>query len=191
MIDHFASKLEENETLILNTKSLEKEFGGSFDLEKKVKEKTKLTNKKYRKLFHLEILNFFKSSKLLLALIILYAIEYQLFNVLSAINFKRFNIILFTIPVFLCLAYYLFYYLKKNKSIHILYSTFYLSLPFLLVNFFISIQTNDILFMSKETKAIILLVAIPIYFMMSYCSYKVHRKTHRFYTDLHAQLRSI
>ena len=54
MIDHIASKMEENEEIVLSKEFLSKEFGSNYQINKTVRERCKSVNKKYRKLLHFE-----------------------------------------------------------------------------------------------------------------------------------------
>ena len=63
MVDHVASKLEKNDKPLLDEKFLFIEFGPYYAIKKMVNQKIKLINKKYKKLFFKELIDFFRNVK--------------------------------------------------------------------------------------------------------------------------------
>ena len=91
-------------------------------------------NKQYRNIYFKEFFKLFISLKSLGVILLLIFCEYVLFNSLSSLNFKRTNLIIFLIPVIVIVVIMVVQYFKKNKSLHLEYSSSYAMSSFLILN---------------------------------------------------------
>ena len=192
LIDHFASKLEKQEQIDLTKNLLIREFGTSATLENIQEEKRKSINKKYRKLFNQEILNFFKSIKNILVLTLLFFIYYQLFREIDTKLFLKLSIGVTLIPVVIAVLFQIFNWIKRNKSIYLTTALFYFMFSFLMYNMVIQLTINDsFIEVPQQTKSIIILLSLPVYLTGMYSGLKVYYKTHKEYTQIYKELQSI
>ncbi len=192
LIDHFASKLEKQEQIYLTKTLLIKEFGTYASLENILKEKRRIINKKYRKLFHNEILKFFKSIKKKLILILLFFIYYQLFRKLDTKLFLKLSVLISFFPIFIALIFQIITWIKKNRSIYLESAMFYFYFSFLLYNAVMQFTIKDTFFdIPKQTQSIIFLISLPVYLIGMYSGFKVYYKTHKEYTRIYKELQSI
>ena len=132
LIDHFASKLEKLDYVDLSKNLFIREFGTYASLEYIQEEKRKSINKKYRKLFFQEVLNFFKSTKNILTFIVLSFFYYQFYKHLNTKVFLKLSVLLAFIPVIIALLFQFYIWIKKNKSIYLATALFYFMFTFLL-----------------------------------------------------------
>ena len=192
LIDHLASKLEKQDHVDISKTLLIKEFGTSASLENIQKEKRKSINKKYRKLFHQEILNFFKSTKNILIFIVLFFFYYQFYKHLNTKVFLKSSILLTLVPVIIALLFQFYIWIKKNKSIYLATALFYFTFTFLLYNMVIQLTINDSFFeIPQQTQGVIILISLPFYLVGMYSGFKVFNKTHREYTRIYNELKTI
>jgi len=192
LIDHFASKLENSVHVDLTKTLLIREFGTYPSLENIQEERRKSINKKYRKLFFQEILNFFKSTKNILIFIVLFFFYYQFNKHLNTKVFLKSSILLALIPVIISLLFQFYIWIKKNKSIYLATALFYFMFTFLLYNMVIQLTINDSFFeITQQTQGVIILISLPFYLVGMYSGFKVFNKTHKEYTQIYNELQTI
>ncbi len=192
MIDHLATKLEEDKELVLDDKLLFKEFGAYWKIQKMIKQKRIIINKKYRKLFNKEIINFFKSIKNIFIFLLLFYIHFQLFKELEPKTFKRLSLIIYMIPIVVILTFFIINLVRKNKSIHLEYAMFYFMFSFIMFNMVIQFTNpNGFFNATPKTQIVVLFISVPIYLILAYCGFKVYYKTHKEYTKIYKELRTI
>lgn len=119
LIDHVATKLEENDSLELTRTFLIKEFGTAISLDKIVEVKRKTLLKKFQKLGLIEIKGVFISSKKISLFILLLTFYSIAFFELSGSNLKWFILSLYAFPLLSLLFFGIRYNLKKQKSIQV------------------------------------------------------------------------
>ena len=192
LIDHFASKLEKLDHVDVSKNLFIREFGTSASLENIQAERMKSINKKYRKLFLQEILNFFKSTKNILIFIVLSFIYYQLFKKLSTKAFLKLSLLFALVPVIIALLFQFYIWIKKNKSIYLAIALFYFTFTFLLYNMVIQLTIQDAFFkFSLQTQKEVILLSLPFYLVGMYSGFKVFNKTHQEYTRIYNELQTI
>lgn len=191
LVDHIASKLEENKVLILNRTFLIKEFGTSITLANLVDEKLKILNKKYGRLYFKEIINFFKNAKKIAVFGILILMHFLLFKHLPYKSFKIISTILFILPVAVYLILAIKNHFLKEKSIHLERAHFYVIFSFFILNLFFQVlQPRGIFDASVTIHATTLLIIVPLNMFLSLCGYMVYKRTHEEYSEIHKQLKS-
>jgi len=192
LIDHFASKLEKLDYVDLSKNLFIREFGTYASLEYIQEEKRKSINKKYRKLFFQEVLNFFKSTKNILTFIVLSFFYYQFYKHLNTKVFLKLSVLLAFIPVIIALLFQFYIWIKKNKSIYLAPALFYFMFTFLLYNMVIQLTINDSFFeIPGQTQGVIILISLPIYLVGMFSGFKVFNKTHKEYTKIYNELQTI
>lgn len=192
LIDHFASKLEKQDQVDLTRNLLIKEFGTAASLENIQEVKRKSVNKKYRKLFNQEILSFFKKTKNILVLILLFFLYYQFFRDLDTKLFLKLSVLISLIPPVISIIFQIFKWVKRNISIYLTTALFYFMFSFLLYNAVIQLTITDSFFdIPQQTQSIIFLISLPLYLIGMYCGLKVYYKTHKEYTQIYKELKSI
>ena len=192
LIDHFASKLENQEQVNLTRNLLITEFGTTASIENIQEEKRKSINKKYRKLFNQDILSFFKSTKNILILTLLFFVYYLLFRKLDTRLFLKLSVGITLTPAVIAIIFQIFNWVKRNKSIYLATALFYFMFSFLLYNVVIQLTINDTFFeIPPQTQSIIILFSLPVYLIGMYCGFKVYYKTHKEYTRIYKELQSI
>jgi membrane-associated HD superfamily phosphohydrolase len=192
LIDHLASKLEKQDQIDLTKTLLIKEFGTYASLEYIQEEKRKSINKKYRKLFFQEVLNFFKSTKNILTFIVLSFFYYQFYKHLNTKVFLKLSVLLAFIPVIIALLFQFYIWIKKNKSIYLATALFYFMFTFLLYNMVIQLTINDSFFeIPGQTQGVIILISLPFYLVGMFSGFKVFNKTHKEYTKIYNELQTI
>ena len=192
LIDHFASKLEKLDYVDLSKNLFIREFGTYASLEYIQEEKRKSINKKYRKLFFQEVLNFFKSTKNILTFIVLSFFYYQFYKHLNTKVFLKLSVLLAIIPVIIALLFQFYIWIKKNKSIYLATALFYFMFTFLLYNMVIQLTINDSFFeIPGQTQGVIILISLPFYLVGMFSGFKVFNKTHKEYTKIYNELQTI
>ncbi len=192
MIDHLASKLEENDKLVVDRHVLVKEFGSFYKIQQSLKEKRKQINNKYKTLYFNEFINFFRSPKNILILIPVFFIYYELYKRIEVNLFIKLNMVLFSIHLLLIVISSIKTGFKKNNSIHLDYARSYSFFTFFLFSFLYQvINPNGLIEVTTHTQGIVFLIITPIFLILNYCSYKVYYKTHKEYTRIYNELQSI
>lgn len=192
IVDHVASKLENNDKLLLDEYFMFEEFGQDTAIKKIVDQKIKMINKKYKKLFLSELIDFFKNIKNTLIFALTFLVYFQLFNKLSEVLFKRVSLIIILIPVAIAMIYMLINFAKQNKSIHLIYAMTYLTFPFMIINLMVQLTNPDGIFtLASQYQAISIFTITPFYLVLMYCGFKVYSRTHKEYTDLFNQLKMV
>lgn len=182
LIDHIASKLEGNKSLTLSRTFLIKEFGTKITLGNLVDKKQKTINKKYRKLYFKEIVNFFRDVKKIAVFGILLFLYFLLFKHLPYKSFKIISTILFVFPMIVYIIVALKNHYNKEKSIHLERALFYVAFSFLILQMFVRYS---------NVEELTLLILIPLNSFLSYCGYVVYKKTHKEYSKIYKELKSI
>ncbi len=192
LIDHFASKLEKQDQVNLTRNLLIREFGTSASLGKILEIKRKIINKKYKKLFNQEILNFFKPVKNILILTLLFFVYYQLFKKLDAKLFLKLSMGIALIPPVISVIFQISNWIKGNISIYLATALFYFMFSFLIYNAIAQLMINDSFFdIPQQTQSIITLLSLPLYLVCMYCGFKVYYKTYKEYSRIYKELQSI
>lgn len=149
-------------------------------------------NKKYRKLYFKEIINFLKSMKHLFFIVSVLYLNYLLFKNVNYKIFKRTNLILFVFPMVLYLLYMFRFFITKNKSIHLEYALFYCTSSFFILNMFLQISNPEGLFnLGKQFQIVVVAIIAPLNLVFTYCGYILYKKTHRKYAKFFKQLQSL
>lgn len=157
-----------------------------------IQNKKREINKKYRNLLGLEILNFFKSTKNILILTLLLFLYYQLFKKLDTKLFLKLSVSIALIPPVIAILFQISNWIKGNRSIYLATALFYFMFSFLLYNMVIQLTINDTFFdMPRQTQSIIIFLSLPVYLIGMYCGFKVYYKTHKEYTQIYKELKSI
>jgi hypothetical protein len=157
-----------------------------------IQTKREQINKQYRNEYFKEFFNLFKSVKTLSLIFLLVFIEYILFNSLSNLNFKRFNLILFLIPVVLIVLAMAIQYFKKNKSLHLEYTSFYATFSFFMLNVFVQLGNftgfyEDI---SMDKNIIFSIISI-LNLLFCYGGIKMYLSSIKKYNNLFEKLNSL
>ncbi len=176
MLDHVVTDIEENS----RTEDFKMELTNSLmragwlgELVKVNAEGWQNTNKKYRKEYHKEFINFFKNSKNIFILLIFISFLYFASEYLTLKLFKKLNFILLiisAIPFFFLAIKQLFK--KYGKSVNLDYGTFYFSFALLMIN----LPLQLLKYTSETNQKILLLIFIPIYFIATYSGYRIYKK---------------
>jgi len=157
-----------------------------------IQTKREQINKKYRKLYFSEILKFFKSFKNIAAIALVFYLNYLIFQSVDYKIFKRINLIVFALPVFISAIYSLRLLATKNKSIHLEYAWFYYASSFFIFNMFLQIANPDGLFNLGITYQIIVIALVaPLNLIFSYCGYLLYKCTYKKYNTIFNQLQSL
>ncbi|PHR73178.1 MAG: hypothetical protein COA67_03150 [Lutibacter sp.] len=192
LVDHIASKLEKSKDLILNRTYLIKEFGTRVTLEKLVDEKQKIINKKYRKLYFKEMINFFKDIKKIAIFGILILLYFFLFKHLSYKSFKITSTVLFIFPVVVYIILALKNHFLKEKSIHLERAHFYVAFSFFILNIFFQVLKPRGMFdATVNIQTTTFLMIVPLNMFFSFCGYMVYKRTYEEYSKIFKQLKSI
>ena len=192
MIDHIASKMEENEEIVLSKEFLSKEFGSNYQINKTVRERCKSVNKKYRKQYFSEVKSFFLSIKNNLIFFILIFSNYLLFSSLEYSSFRLINTIILVMIALVPILLYSKSILKKNRSINLEYASFYFSFGFIILQALIQFASPKSMFNAPiEIQVFSLLILTPIILIVTYCGYKVYIKASKKYNDFYSQLKSL
>lgn len=192
MIDHIASKIEENENIILSKEFLNKEFGSNYQINKTVHERCKSVNKKYRKQYFSEIKSFFLSIKNNLIFFILTFSNYLLISSLEYSLFRLINTIILVMIALVSILLYSKSILKKNRSINLEYASFYFSFGFIILQALIQFTSPKGIFNAPiQVQAYSLVILTPIILIVTYCGYKIYIKTSKKYNDFYSQLKSL
>lgn len=181
LIDHVASKLEDNQDNILNKTFLIKEFGTNVSLNKVVDEKTTLLIKKYRKLHFKEVFQLFKSPIKILGVFILIGLYYLIFSKFHTKFFIQISFILFYLPFLVSLLISVYNAIKKNKSAHIESSLNFILLGMILINPLLLNIKSDAHFNQKLT----LFILLSLHTVWIFSGYKVYLKTFKEYSKIH------
>jgi hypothetical protein len=167
-------------------------FANGLGYKRLVEDKKIELNNKYRKLFHKEIINFFKSIKKVSILLMLFVLEFLLSRNITSTTFKTVNLILFIIPILVFIGYSYRKYRMKRKSIHMQTSMVHAIYIFLILQItFQFINPDGIFKVSEQIQAIILIIIIPVNFVFIYCGFEVYRKAEKFYLQVYNQLQSL
>lgn len=173
MIDHIVSDIEKNATTDNFTEELNKSLiriGWFNNLKNLNQNLLKGVNIKFRTKFNKNFISFFKSSKNVLILIVFCALHFLASKTIGFKSFERINLFLFALP----LVSYLFFLIKikkrlKGKSANLLYGTFYLTMPFLVLNIFPQLLRS----LPEDDKILMWQLLIPIHLIASYSGYIV------------------
>lgn len=185
LIDHVASKLEENQDIILNRTFLIKEFGTRITLDKLVFDKEKSIRKKYKKLYFKEMIHLIKSP-LKVLLIMLFVFSY--YYILSEFSVEIFNytslvILILPISILMILSFRMFK--KKNKSVHIEGAKIFIFSSIIILQF-INIRTN-----SSFNHKLIIYVLVSLNAVWFYIGFKIYIKASKKYTKIFKHLLAI
>ena len=125
--------------------------------------KRKQINKKYRRLYFKEIINFLKPIKHLFFIVSLFYLNYLLFQNVNYKIFKRVNSIVFVLPMVFFLVYSFRLFITKNKSIHLEYAFFYNTFSFFILNMLLQISNPEGLFnLGKGFQVIVVAIIAPL-----------------------------
>ena len=177
MVDHIISDMEKNSKttdfkLELNL-SL-KRIGWSGNLGAVHAESWKNVNNKYRKIYFQGFINFFKSAKNVILLLLFMLCYFFLSSILEYNTYINFSYLLFMLPM-LC-SFYLFYKSwkgKPGKSVHMDYGISYLIFSFMMLNaviIFLKPENG----LQPEYYKIFLLLVIPVHYVFMYSGYQVY-----------------
>ncbi|MCF6224461.1 MAG: hypothetical protein L3J34_12145 [Flavobacteriaceae bacterium] len=181
LIDHVASKLEDNPEIILNKTFLIKEFGTNISLNKVIDKKTTLLIKKYRKLHYKEAIQLFKSPIKILGVFTFIVLYYLIFSKFNTKFFIRISFILFYLPFLVSLLISAYNSIKKNKSVHIESSLNFILLGIILINPLLINIKSDAHFNQKLT----LFILLTLHTVWIFSGYKVYLKTFKEYSKIH------
>lgn len=191
MIDHFASKVENN-TIELNEESLKKEFGHGYISSNKIQTRLKAINEKYRNLFLQEIISFFKSFRGLFIALGLFIVEYLLFHFLDIKIFKKVNMVLFLSVAAFAVLYSLKLLLKDRYSVHLNQAIFYVMISFLIFNLPFQLLNDGGIFKTEPTTyAFVLAIIVPLNLIFTYCGYVVFYRTQKYYNSIYNKLEKV
>lgn len=170
LLDHVVSdvesKLETQEDFkkTVHTSFVFLGWNGSF--EDVIRERKLLINRKYRKIYNTEFVNFFKSIKNVIIFTSFFVFYHFLFTRLSDKVFEKTPVLITLFTSFLFLIIAIVHYLKKNgKSIQLEYGIFYLLITGLLF--------NSIL---QQVEVVYSFFLIPFYLVFTYAGYKTYMK---------------
>ncbi|MCF6280116.1 MAG: hypothetical protein L3J14_07190, partial [Flavobacteriaceae bacterium] len=164
LIDHIASKLEENPEVKLTRTFLIREFGTSITLDKVVFEKQQLLMKKYSRLRFKTALTLLKSPIELIGFILCY---YYIFSMYSSV-FVRVSQFLFYTPILISFIFIAYHRIKKNKSLHLKTALYFIMLSVLFNSLVMNLSIN-----MSHTKGFLLFILITFFSTYAYVSYKV------------------
>jgi len=189
MIDHLASKLENNQDFILDKSLVERECGAAYKLKKFEHQQSVFINKKYKKLLVKEIKLFFKSPHFILLFIFMYIVEFFLLKKLSYAIFLKINtlLILFpiTIPCFILIKNGINYGLSKWKSRNLDYALNYSLFSFFLLNgVFQFLRPDGIFNANPKILPIVFIILTPFHLLVSFYGTKIYISTLKKYTHL-------
>ena len=154
--------------------------------------KRKQINKKYRKLYFKEIINFLKSTKHLFFIVSVLYLNYLLFQNVNYKIFKRVNSIVFVLPMVFFLVYSFRLFITKNKSIHLEYAFFYYTFSFFILNMFLQISNPEGPFnVSKKFQIFVIAIIAPLNLVFTYCGLMLYKKTYNKYSEIFKQLQSL
>jgi len=191
MVDHLASKLEQEPNLILNEALLKQEFGDLFQVKKIAQLRALDLKRKYRKLLINEVTYFFGSFKNMFLFVLLYLFEIVLFKHLDIRLFNNINVITMFISLIVPVFYTIRSIVKKNKSKNLELAISYATISFT----FLNIIHFFILFNFKINHPLVipifLLVFIPFHLLLVYCGMKNYNKVYKEYQNLFNEQRKI
>ncbi len=188
MIDHIVSDIEVNATStnfqVEFQKSL-KRIGWDNNLQNINKKGWKEVNNLYRREFGVIFLDFFKSVRKIIFLVVSFCFFYSISQTVIFKLFKTINIILFIVPIIIFLGFSTWTYVKKyGKSVHVNYGIFYFSISFLTMNIIVQFMS----YFSEKTQIIIWLFLTPIYLIGMYSGYVIFKKTINIVQNIKQQL---
>ena len=167
-------------------------FANSDGYKDLVQTKREQINKQYRSVYFKEFFRLFTSIKSIIGIILLIFIEYVLFNSLSSLNFKRFNLMLFLIPAILIITIMVIQNFKRNKSLHLEYTGFYATFSFLVLNGFF--QLGNFTGLHEEisiNKNIIFSVISLLNLFLCYGGIKMYLSSIKKYNNLFKKLQQL
>ena len=176
MIDHLASKLEDNDkNIILDKVFLKEEFGPYWKINQNTKARIKLINNKYRRAFFKGFIGLLKSFKSILIFVFLLIIDAKFYHITSYNIFIEVNILI----IFITLIPLFFVFIKNfkitNSSIGFdyifTYSSFFLLVFYQIV--FYLFRKDGIIDVNEKSTIIIFSIFSVFNIFWMYNSYSV------------------
>jgi len=196
MVDHLASKLEQEPNLILDEALLKQEFGDLFKVQKTEQIISFAIRKKYKKLILNEVKLFLTHFIGWAFLAAFYLLEYLIFKNVNGKIFLKINFTMMILPLLPTSIYTIKNLVQKNRSknseIAITYamqSFYFLNLPFILWGIF---GSGESIFTSNNKLIFLfLIIFVPIHLLFTFCGFKFYLKTNKNYTNLFNEQRKI
>ncbi|MFK5889120.1 MAG: hypothetical protein QM486_00135 [Flavobacteriaceae bacterium] len=189
MVDHLASKLEQEPNLILDEALLKQEFGDLFKIQKTSQIIAGGIKKKYRKLVFKEVKLFLTHSIGWVFLSFFYILEYLIFRYSNNNLFIKTNIAIIILSLLPIALFSVKNIVQKNRSKHLELAATNVTLSFSLINFPIMMllflnPEGTILDSNKFWLTLFLMTIVPIHLLFTYCGFKFYLKTNKGYTQL-------
>ena len=136
-----------------------------------------------------EFFSLFKSIKSQIAILLIIFFEYILFNSISNLHFKRINLFIYLLPVFIIFFFTFYNSFKKNKSINLEYSAFYAVFPFFIINGILQFYNLNGYFKNvSPNQNIVLSILTILNLLFSYGGFKMYRSTINNYRKLYQKI---
>ena len=176
MIDHLVSDIEQN----LTSKDFKTEFSLALkrakwngSLSGVNKEGWQNVNRKYRSAYLKGFINFFKSFKNIVILILILAVFYLISKNVSLEGFNQISMILFILPFLIVVAEFIKSLFKKyGRSVNLDYGITYMAMSFLILNS-VPVFFND---NTEFTQKTIWFILLPIYYIAFNSGYNLYKK---------------
>lgn len=196
IVDHLASKLEQEPNLLLDDDLLKQEFGDFFQIKKREQLISIAIKKKFRRQVFNEVKLFLTHSLGWTFLTSFYILEYLIFRYSNNNLFIKTNIAIIILSLFPIALYSVKNIVQKNRSKHLELAVMTVTLSFTLINFPIIMllflnPEGTILDSNKFWLILFLMTIVPIHLLFTYCGFKLYLKTNKDYTQLFNEQRKI
>ena len=176
MIDHLVSDIEQN----LTSKDFKTEFSLALkrakwngSLSGVNKEGWQNVNRKYRSAYLKGFINFFKSFKNIVILILILAVFYLISKNVSLEGFNQISMILFILPFLIVVAEFIKSLFRKyGRSVNLDYGITYMTMSFLILNS-VPVFFND---NTEFTQKTIWFILLPIHYIAFNSGYNLYKK---------------
>ncbi len=185
LLDHVASKLEENENIELNRTFLITTFGTKTSLNNVIEEKTTTLKKLYKKQRFKEFIAILKNPLELIILLSFAYLYYFVFKTQPKI-FITSTLILFYAPFLISICLLMYNLFKKNQSIRIEVALKFSTFMYVILNPLI-MNLNEISY-ARKTFVLIGLILCSFY---AYTAFKLYFKTYRKQAKIHKKLQQL
>lgn len=176
MIDHLVSDIEQN----LTSKDFKTEFSLALkrakwngSLSGVNKEGWQNVNRKYRSAYLKGFINFFKSFKNIVILILILTVFYSISEIVSLEVFNKISRILFITPLLIVVGEFIKSLFRKyGRSVNLDYGITYMTMSFLILNA-VPVFFND---NTEFTQKTIWFILLPIHYIAFNSGYNLYKK---------------